>query len=95
MPCAITAHGIQVTVSVAPRRNRRSLSAGLIVNRKEADGFAANVDPRSNNRSSTFRSDSGNRTYISTTRRITSGDELKYRNELGGSAPDLRLIRRS
>ena len=28
-------------------------------------------------RSSTFRKLSGNRTYISTTRRITSGDELK------------------
>ncbi len=33
--------------------------------------------PRSNSRSSTFRNDSGNRTYISTTSRITSGDELK------------------
>ena len=33
--------------------------------------------PRSNSRSSTFRSDSGKRTYISTTSRITSGDELK------------------
>ena len=33
--------------------------------------------PRSNNRSSTFRNDSGKRTYISTTSRITSGDELK------------------
>jgi hypothetical protein len=33
--------------------------------------------PRSNSRSSTFRSYSGNRTYIITTRRITSGDELK------------------
>jgi len=33
--------------------------------------------PRSNSRSSTFRNESGNRTYISTTNRITSGDELK------------------
>ena len=33
--------------------------------------------PRSNRRSSTFRSDSGKRIYIMTTRRITSGDELK------------------
>jgi hypothetical protein len=33
--------------------------------------------PRSNSRSSTFLSDSGKRTYIITTRRITSGDELK------------------
>jgi hypothetical protein len=37
-------------------------------------------------------SDSGNRTYIITTRRITSGDELKYLNGLGGLARDLRLI---
>jgi len=49
--------------------------------------------PRSNNRSSTFRKESGNRTYIITTRRITSGDELKRRNALGGLALDLRLIR--
>ena len=33
--------------------------------------------PRSNNRSSTLRSDNGNRTYMSTTSRITSGDEVK------------------
>jgi hypothetical protein len=33
--------------------------------------------PRSNSRSSTFRKLSGNRTYIITTSRITSGDELK------------------
>jgi hypothetical protein len=32
---------------------------------------------RSKNRSSAFRSDGGKRTYIITTRRITSGDELK------------------
>ena len=38
--------------------------------------------PRSKSRSSTFRSDSGNRTYIITTSRITSGDEWKYRNGL-------------
>ncbi len=49
--------------------------------------------PRSKSRSSTFRSESGNRTYIMTTRRITSGDELNRRNGLGGNAPDLRLIR--
>jgi hypothetical protein len=36
--------------------------------------------PRSAKRSSTFRSDSGYRTYIITTRRITSGELLKYRN---------------
>ena len=33
--------------------------------------------PRSQGRSSTFRKLSGKRTYIITTRRITSGDELK------------------
>jgi hypothetical protein len=33
--------------------------------------------PRSNSRSSTLRSDNGNLTYIITTKRITSGDELK------------------
>jgi hypothetical protein len=33
--------------------------------------------PRSNSRSSTFRKESGKRTYIITTSRITSGDELK------------------
>jgi hypothetical protein len=38
--------------------------------------------PRSAKRSSTFRSDSGYRTYIITTRRITSGELLKYRNGL-------------
>jgi hypothetical protein len=40
--------------------------------------------PRSNSRSSTFLNDSGYRTYIITTRRITSGDELKQRNGLAG-----------
>jgi hypothetical protein len=38
--------------------------------------------PRSANKSSTLRSDSGYRTYIITTRRITSGELLKYRNGL-------------
>jgi len=33
--------------------------------------------PRSNNRSSTLRNDSGKRRYIITTSRITSGDEWK------------------
>jgi hypothetical protein len=40
--------------------------------------------PRSCSRSSTFRSESGYFTYIITTRRITSGEELKYRNGLAG-----------
>jgi hypothetical protein len=35
----------------------------------------------------------GKRTYMSTTSRITSGDELKRRNGLGGNALDFRLIR--
>src|SRR4029077_9193931 len=38
--------------------------------------------PRSASRSSTLRSDSGYRTYIITTRRMTSGELLKYRNGL-------------
>jgi hypothetical protein len=37
---------------------------------------------RSAKRSPTLRSDSGYRTYIITTRRITSGELLKYRNGL-------------
>jgi hypothetical protein len=36
--------------------------------------------PRSANRSSTLRSDGEYRTYIITTRRMTSGELLKYRN---------------
>jgi hypothetical protein len=43
----------------------------------------ANVDPaRLDSRSSTFRNDSGNRTYIVTTSRITSSDELKCQTGL-------------
>jgi hypothetical protein len=41
--------------------------------------------PRSKSRSSTFRRFSGNRTYNITAARITSGEELKYRNGLAGS----------
>jgi hypothetical protein len=40
--------------------------------------------PRSNSRSSTFLSDSGNFTYITTTSLMTSGEELKQRNGLDG-----------
>jgi hypothetical protein len=40
--------------------------------------------PRSNNRSSTLRSERGYRTYIITTSRITSGDESNQRNGSGG-----------
>ena len=49
--------------------------------------------PRSNSRSSTLRSDKGKRMCIITTRRITSGDELKQRNGLGGFALDFRFMR--
>src|SRR5271170_2113244 len=38
--------------------------------------------PRSAKRSSTFRRESGYLTYIITTRRMTSGELLKYRNGL-------------
>ncbi len=38
--------------------------------------------PRSCKRFSTFRSESGNFTYIITTKRITSGDESNQRNGL-------------
>jgi hypothetical protein len=38
--------------------------------------------PRSASKSSTLRSDSGHLTYIITTRRMTSGELLKYRNGL-------------
>ncbi len=46
-------------------------------------GFMTKVDAALEQRSSTFRSDSGKRTSISTTNRITSGDELKQRNGEG------------
>ena len=46
------------------------------------DCLVADSIPRSASRSSTLRSDSGYRTYIITTRRITSGELLKYRNGL-------------
>ena len=48
--------------------------------------------PGSASRSSTFLSDSGNLTYISTTSRITSGDELNRRNGDGGRARERRGI---
>src|SRR5271157_3920265 len=38
--------------------------------------------PRSASKSSTLRNDSGYRTYIITSRRMTSGELLKYRNGL-------------
>jgi hypothetical protein len=39
--------------------------------------LVTNVDPALGKQSSTFRSDSGKRTYIIATRRMISGDELK------------------
>lgn len=39
--------------------------------------------PRSNSKPSTLRNDSGKRTYIITTNRIISGDELKQRRRFG------------
>ena len=38
--------------------------------------------PRSCSKSSTYRSESGNRTYIITAKRMISGDVLKYRKGL-------------
>ena len=48
--------------------------------------------PRPASKSSTFLRRSENRTYISTTSRITSGELLKLRNGLGGLALDRRLM---
>jgi hypothetical protein len=49
----------------------------------EPDSLMADVDPAlGQEKSSTFRSDSGYRTYIIATRRITSGELSKYRNGL-------------
>jgi hypothetical protein len=53
-----------------------------------ADAVLRNPSPtappcyRSKMRSSTFRRDRGNRTYIITTKRMTSGELLKYWNGL-------------
>jgi hypothetical protein len=44
--------------------------------------------PRLASRSSSFRSESGYFTYSVTTRRITSGEELKRLNGLAGLALD-------
>jgi hypothetical protein len=43
----------------------------------EGHRLVANIDARSNSRSSSFRSECGNFTYIITTRRMISGEELK------------------
>jgi hypothetical protein len=51
--------------------------------------------PRSKSRPSTLHRLSGKRTYIKITSRITSREELKQRNGLGGFAIDLRDILRS
>ncbi len=49
---------------------------------KRTDSWLISI-PRSCSKSSTFRSDSGNRTYIITARRMISGDVLKLRNGEG------------
>jgi hypothetical protein len=56
----------------------------------EPDRLMADVDPALEQQSSTFRSDKGKRTYISTTSQMNSGDELKRRKGEGGLALDLR-----
>lgn len=67
--------------SSAAERGRLSMAnIGQNRFRQKRTGSWQTVMPRSNNKPSTFRSDCGNRTYISSTKRITSGDELKRRN---------------
>lgn len=70
---------------------RRSLPLPLVRQRERPLRLRL---PRSNSRSSTLRSDKGNRTYIITTRRMTSGDELNRRKGLGGLALDFRDMKR-
>ena len=45
--------------------------------RTEPNRFVAQVDPALEHQVLDFLSDEGNRTYIITTKRITSGEELK------------------
>ena len=59
------------------------VSKGNLFHQKRTVSWLMSI-PRSNSRASTFRSDSGNRTYIMTTRRMISGEELKQRNGLAG-----------
>ena len=56
----------------------------------EPDGLAADVDPALGQEiSSTLRSDSGYLTYIITTRRMTSGELLKYKLTTGRGAASI------
>ena len=54
-------------------------------------GFVADVDAALEQQSPTFSNDSAKRTYIITTGRIASGDELK-RNGLDGLTLYLRVL---
>ena len=71
-----------------PAHRARSLTADVGCEERpepvppEPHSLVADVDATLNSRSSTFLSDSGKRTYISTTSLITSGELLKYRNGL-------------
>ncbi|WP_267381967.1 MULTISPECIES: hypothetical protein [unclassified Sphingomonas] len=56
--------------------------------------LVADIDPALKQQVLTFLKLRGNRTYISTTRRITSGDELKWRNGDGGRTRERRGISR-
>jgi len=87
LPVDLYEHLVEVPAPVTDSAHRlHSLASDIGPNR-----FHQNLTvswqmsiPRSNSRSSTFRRLSGNRTYIITTRRITSGEELKKRNRLTG-----------
>lgn len=70
-----TPSGVSIRSTPLPRsRPYQLVPSALVV------ALKAELGPRTNSRSSTFRSDNGNRTYISTTGRITSDDEWKERN---------------
>lgn len=58
-----------------------------------AAAIAAAIPAMTQSTSSTLRRLHGKRTYINTSGRIASSDELKRRNGLGGHALDFRLIR--
>lgn len=50
----------------------------------QPDRFMADIDPTFEEQISTFRNDSGKRTWSITTRRMMSGEEWKYRNGSAG-----------
>jgi hypothetical protein len=70
-PMAKAAHG-RDTLPADVGREQRAKAVPPVPHR-----LATDIVPRSKSRSSTFRNESGKRTYIMTPRRITSGDELK------------------